>query len=90
MEEITLGQEYKDAVTGFKGIAVSTTTFLHGCRRIGLQPPMNKEGEVPDSLCFDEPQLEATKKPPVAKDEKRTRGGPPPYPIATRPRAPMR
>ncbi len=58
-DKITLGKEYKDKVTGFTGIAVATTTFLHGCRRIGLQPVVNKEGEMPESMQFDEPQLEA-------------------------------
>ncbi len=59
-DKITLGKEYKDKVTGFTGIAVATTTFLHGCRRIGLQPVVNKAGEMPESMQFDEPQLEAT------------------------------
>ncbi len=86
MGDVVLGQEYKDVVTGFKGIAVAATTFLHGCRRIGLQPKVDKDGEIPDSMQFDEPQLEATKKPPVPKDNERKNGGPPPYPIPARQR----
>ncbi len=90
MEDIVLGQEYKDPVTGFKGIAVAATTFLHGCRRIGLQPPVDKDGDIRDSQYFDEPQLVSTKKPPLPKDEKRDRGGPLPYSVPTRPRSPTR
>lgn len=58
MKEIQLGQEVKDKVTGFKGIAVAKTTFLQGCRRIVIQPKVNKEGVMSESQSFDEPDLE--------------------------------
>lgn len=60
MKEILLGQEVKDQVTGFKGIVVSATIFLQGCRRIQVQPKVNKEGTIPESASFDEPDLEVT------------------------------
>ncbi len=90
MEEVTLGREYRDPVTGFKGIAIAATTFLHGCRRIGLQGSVGKDGDIPDPHTFDEPQLVATKKPPVPKDEERTRGGPAPYAVPSRPKSPTK
>jgi hypothetical protein len=58
---INLGSEVKDLVTGFQGIAVAKTQFLNGCYRISVQPPMTKEGKVPDNETFDEPQLKLVK-----------------------------
>ena len=56
---ITLGQEVKDNITGFEGIAVCRCLWLHGCERISVQPPFNKkEGKLPEAQIFDEPQLE--------------------------------
>ncbi len=58
MAEIKLGQEVKDSVTGFKGIAIGRTTYLQGCNRILVVPKVNKAGELLDSVAFDEPDLE--------------------------------
>jgi hypothetical protein len=55
---IILGCEYRDRVSGFKGIAVAKTEWLNGCARINLQPKVGKDGKVPDSYTFDEPQLD--------------------------------
>lgn len=59
---ISLGDQVKDKVTGFKGIVTATTLFLNGCVRCAVQPPMGKDGKIPDSQYFDEPQLEILKK----------------------------
>ncbi len=56
--EITLGVEVKDRISGFRGVAVSKHTHLQGCDRFGVQPPVNKDGELPDAQVFDEPDLE--------------------------------
>lgn len=32
--EPQLGDKVRDAITGFKGIAMAQTTWLNGCRRI--------------------------------------------------------
>ena len=55
---ITLGDKVKDPITGFKGVAVSRTEYLYGCIRIGVQGPVDKNGNVTDWAHFDEPQLE--------------------------------
>ena len=55
---IKLGDYVRDVVTGFEGTAVSDHNYLHGCRRITLQPKVDKDGKVPDSVTFDEPSLE--------------------------------
>ena len=53
---VKLGQEVKDKVTGYQGIAVSCTEFLYGCRRIAVQAKL-KKGEPSQPEMFDEPQL---------------------------------
>lgn len=56
--KINLGDKVKDSVTGFTGIAVARTTWLHGCDRITIQPEgLTKEGKVHDNHTFDEMQL---------------------------------
>jgi len=55
---VNMGDEVRDVVTGFQGIAVSITRSLHGCRRIGVQPPVDKDGKVPDGYSMDEPTCE--------------------------------
>jgi hypothetical protein len=87
---IELGDEVKDSVTGVKGIATARCEFLHGCTRVGVQPPIGKDGKIPDSVYFDEPQLVIIKKAKVkveAKHSPRERGGPMPS-IPTRHRDP--
>lgn len=61
--DIELGDEVKHTVSGFKGIAVAITTWLHGCRRVNVQPKSTDSGaKLPDALAFDELELEVTKK----------------------------
>ena len=55
--EVTLGNEYQDPITKFKGIATAKTIWLYGCARIGLQTGLNKDGLVPELQWFDELQL---------------------------------
>lgn len=67
---VTLGDEVKDCVTGFQGIAVSRHAYLSGCTRISVQPP-TKKGILPDPQTFDEPLLRVVKSravPQVAQD----------------------
>ena len=58
MTKVKLGQEVRDKVTGFQGIAISITEYLQGCKRIEVQPKVDKDGKLMDMACFDEPQLE--------------------------------
>jgi len=76
---IQLGDEVKDTVSGFRGIAVARYEFLHGCTRFCVQPPVNKEKKLADTAVFDEPQLEVVKAAKV-KTGSRDTGGPMPYP----------
>lgn len=71
---IQLGEEVKDRVTGFKGIAVARHEFLNGCVRFSIQPVMGKEKKLEDEKWFDEGQLEVIGK--GVKIEKKPTGGP--------------
>jgi hypothetical protein len=59
---IELGQKVKCKVTGFEGTVVTRAEYLHGCARLGVQPPVGKDGKVPDEMTVDEPQLEVVGK----------------------------
>jgi hypothetical protein len=83
---IKLGMEVRDKVTGFKGIAVAETTWLNGCVRWMLQPKMGKDGKIPESAQFDEPQLEVVGK--GISEGPRDTGGP--IPLPSLPRGPVR
>lgn len=77
--KVKLGDKVRDAVTGFEGIAVAKTEWLNGCMRITVQPPIDKDGKVPDSYTFDEPQLERVEAEAVSAGPRDT-GGPAPNP----------
>lgn len=75
MGEINLGDQVKDRVTGYEGIAVGRTTFLNGCDRIGIQPKVGADGKIPDTVWFDEPQV-AIVQSGVVQVKRRDTGGP--------------
>lgn len=70
MKTIILGQKVKDIVTNIEGIATTRAEYLHGCARIGIQPPIDKEGKIPDWIDVDEPQLKVIVKKPILKAKK--------------------
>jgi hypothetical protein len=55
---VQLGDRVKDRVTGFKGIVVARSEYLHGCRRVGVQAEKLEEGKPTDAQWFDEPQVD--------------------------------
>ena len=57
MDQINLGDVVKDAVSGFRGIAVSRTIYLKGSERVTVQPMVNGEGKLPEAETFDLGQL---------------------------------
>ena len=75
MAKVNLGDLVKDSVSGFKGIVVATHNYLNGCTRVSIQPPVDKDGKLPDALSFDEPQVEVIK-PKKAKEDNHKTGGP--------------
>lgn len=74
MNEIGLGQKVRDTVSGFQGIAVCRHIYLNGCARISVQPPVDKEGKLPELATFDEPQLKVIEETDIKKDESKTGG----------------
>lgn len=60
MATIRLGDEVRDRITGFQGVVVAKHTYLEGCARFTVQPPIDNEGKLPESHTFDEVILEVT------------------------------
>lgn len=76
-EDVLLGQEYKDVVTGYKGIATSKHEYMNGCTRYTLEAKMDKDGKIPDSLAVDIQQLRPTANTRKIKAVQTKTGGPP-------------
>lgn len=64
---LDLGDEVVDTVSGFSGIAVSRHSYFQGCNRITIQPSIDKDGKLPSTETFDEPQLKIITKNKVAR-----------------------
>jgi len=61
---IQLGDEVRDTITGFSGVAYSLSQYVHGCSRVGIQSRKLKEGKPLPMEWFDVQQVEIiTKKP---------------------------
>jgi hypothetical protein len=69
-----LGAKVKDRLTGFTGIAVLRVKSMYSGDRYGVQPPVNKKGEIPEVKTFDEEDLEQV--PPPKKKRKRPESPP--------------
>lgn len=76
---INLGDTARDTITGFEGVVVCVSQWLHGCQRLTLQPRELKDGKPVEACTFDEPQLEKITRTPegVTSDG----GGPRPEPV---------
>lgn len=73
-----LGVKLRDRLTGLEGIAVLRVKHRHAGDQYGIQPPVNKKGEIPDLRTFDEPDLEQID-PPAPKKKKEKAEKKPPY-----------
>lgn len=60
MDEVKLGKEYRDKISGFVGVAVARTEWINGCVRVTLSPKLDKDGKWQDNVCLDVEQLEPT------------------------------
>lgn len=54
---VKLGDLVRDKITGYTGIAVARTEWLHGCVRVTVQSQELKDGKPVETSTFDEPQL---------------------------------
>jgi hypothetical protein len=64
---IQLGQQCRDRVTGYEGIAVGKAVYLTGCTQFGIVAQAGK-GKVPPAEWFDEGRLEVIGKGIVEAD----------------------
>jgi hypothetical protein len=77
---LTLGQYARDTITGFEGIIICESKWLHGCKRFTLQPTkLTEKGTPVEPQTFDEPQLELVVKGQTAVSTG-DKGGPRPEP----------
>ena len=73
-----LGALVKDPITGFQGVAVAYTVYLTGCNRVMVQPPIDKDGKIPDAMMIDEETLHILEDSKESEEEQpKDRGGPP-------------
>ena len=79
MDKIELGDVARDSITGFKGVVIGRTLWLHGCERMTIQPQELKDGKPIECQSFDEPQLVLVKK--KAFGGNNDTGGPRPEPV---------
>ena len=59
---IKLGDKVTDNITGFSGVVMSITEYMHGCRRIGVQATALHDGKPLPWQNFDEQDLTKTPK----------------------------
>jgi hypothetical protein len=58
-KEIQLGQQVKDIVTGFNGIAVAKIEHLNGCVQYAVRPKQKaSDKDMPEACYIDVEQLE--------------------------------
>lgn len=72
-KDIELGDVAKDKISGFEGVVIAITEWLHACKRVTVQPEeINpKNGTPVENYTFDMPQLEMVRKGGYAKPEKK-------------------
>jgi hypothetical protein len=71
---ITLGQKYKDKITGFEGIATGYVKYISGCNQALLAPSVSKDNVPKDAAWFDEQRLESVGKKIITLDNTKTPG----------------
>lgn len=72
---IALGEEVKDTLLGFKGVAISRSTSISGYVQYDVQPKKDKEGKLPDSAYVSARHLEIITKKASEEVEEDPPGG---------------
>ena len=77
METIKLGDQVKDSVTEFVGMATERCEYLNGCVQIRVTPKIDpkKPNEIPDGFWIDIEQLEVIEPKLQKAPIKRRNGG---------------
>lgn len=86
MDPILLGDVARDVISGFEGLVIAKTEWLHGCDRLTLAPQKLHDGKVMDNATFDRPQLELVTPGPrhATNTQSPMTGGPRPEPVRGR------
>ena len=61
-QAVQLGDQVKDTITGLKGIVIGLCDYLYGCRRLVIQPSIDKDGQYVESIWVDEPQVKVLRR----------------------------
>ena len=69
-----LGAEYRDKITGFKGVCTGFCEYISGCNQALLIPCVGKDGKSPDGGWYDIQRLERAGKKIVTLDNTETPG----------------
>lgn len=72
---VKLGDKVRDIVSGYEGIVIGVTHYLHGCTVCGVKSQGLHDGKPVSTQWFDMPQLKTVKKKAV-KQGTRITGGP--------------
>ena len=59
--KMNLGDVVKDKITGYKGVVVCRSQWIHGCNTYGVTSQELRDGKPLERQHFDEPQLEVVK-----------------------------
>lgn len=73
---VGLGDEVEDLVSGFKGVVVCLSQWINGCVRVVVQPKVDEKGAMLEAQHFDAPTLKVLKRKKVdMPEETRKTGG---------------
>lgn len=72
-----LGVKAKDRLSGLEGVIIARIKNRYSGDRYAIQPPVNKAGEIPESVTFDEDDLEQTDPPVKQKKKEKKEDNPP-------------
>lgn len=76
-----LGGKGRDRITGFSGVITAECIYISGCDQLCLQPPVDKDGKIPDGKWFDVQRIEALDDPAIVLANAKTPGFDTPAPI---------
>ena len=71
---IKLGAEYRDKITGFKGVCTGYCEYISGCNQALLAPRVGKDGKPLAGEWYDVQRLEQTKAKSIYLDNGKTPG----------------
>lgn len=66
---VPLGAKVKDAITGFTGVVVGTTTHLYGCIHVVVEGP-SRDGKKGETEVFDEQRCEVLEQAVIQQGER--------------------